>query len=559
MGSGNSYRTWEGTCPSRVYGCMTGKCCLGQCKKDGTCFCQRTNVVDIYGSVCPEGTTCGDDCYCHPTNVEDFKFSVKTDKYSYSPGENVRITAIISGNSNYNDATVITVVTDPQGKQYDIKMEPIGTSASTCTASATGTTCSISTEYHFLGSHNLGSDAPIGGYRIMSTAVSKGIRKNAENKFEVLKEYKDYVDISINPQEQLTHIGKKVKYDVTIIDKHPVMICSPTVRTTYIPETGQTITTTNESLCGEQIYNYLIDVGGLPYHTVFPTVVSVHAGGSKTFELKVFPSSAKTEEGIITAVQTTTTAATTAERMVGITGKPIATEPQVGVIPTQTSAEITPIKEAVFKFAVKASLKEEYTSDTAIGILRVRFVEEPEPSQFPEPEKINIELRKGWNLVSVPGKGIGFSKGTCSEYQKPLAFVYIQDKQRYVSFEDAMNIMGKEELLDYLSTHAFWIYSYEDCNIGFKFKSYSTYSDLTIGKGWNLLGVTKDVIGETLGNIKGTCNFEKIYKWDSYSQKWIEKSENDLIEEKGYGILVKTTSECSLKTNLIQPPPFPGE
>jgi len=66
------------------------------------------------------------------------------------------------------------------------------------------------------------------------------------------------------------------------------------------------------------------------------------------------------------------------------------------------------------------------------------------------------------------------------------------------------------------------------------------------------------MVGDTLSNIKGTCIFEKIYAWDADSQEWIKKSENDLIDKMGYGIVVKTTSACSLRENIIQPP-FPGE
>ena len=581
MGSSYNRKSWEGTCPSSVYGCMTGKCCLGQCNQEGNCFCYRTNKVDIYGDVCPEGTTCGDDCECHPTK-EEFKFNVKTDKYSYSPGENVRITAILSGDSsiNFNEAKVITFVSDNQGTQTEIKMEQVGVSASTCTQSPTGTyTCSIKTEYQFVGNHNIPSNGPIGTWRISSTGVADGNRKNAEINFEVQKVAYDYVDVSINPKEQSTIIGKEVKYDVTITDKHPVMKCyvATPVPVTSATSGGVSIATggmlASESIasattpvetkteivkCGPQIYNYLIEVGGLPYHTVFPTVVNVHAGGSNTFELKVFPSPAKTAEGITTTVETTTTTAATtiAERTVTITGQPIATQSSA----TSTQQETTPVKEATFKFAVKVYLKEDQaTSDSAIGILHVKFIETPEPPSFPDTEKVNIELNKGWNLVSVPGKGIGFIKGTCSEDKKPVAFVYVLDKQRYVSFEEALNIMGKEKLLEYLSTHSFWIYSYDNCNIGFKFNGYSTYSGLAINRGWNLLGVTKDMMGETLSNIKGSCTFEKIYIWDSSSQKWIEKSENDLISEKENGIIVQTVTDCNLKTNSIQPPPFPGE
>jgi hypothetical protein len=58
-------RKWQGICPQGVYGCMTGDCCLGQCSDKVGCFCQHTNVVDMYGNVCSAGKTCGQDCYCH--------------------------------------------------------------------------------------------------------------------------------------------------------------------------------------------------------------------------------------------------------------------------------------------------------------------------------------------------------------------------------------------------------------------------------------------------------------------------------------------------------------
>jgi len=59
-----------GNCPPYVYGCMIRNCCLGQCNLNtGECFCLHTNTVDIYGRVCPEGSTCGNDCRCHPQRV----------------------------------------------------------------------------------------------------------------------------------------------------------------------------------------------------------------------------------------------------------------------------------------------------------------------------------------------------------------------------------------------------------------------------------------------------------------------------------------------------------
>jgi peptidoglycan hydrolase-like protein with peptidoglycan-binding domain len=83
VGQGSGYKSWIGTCPSFIYGCMSGQCCLGQCDQAGKCFCKRTDKVDIYGDVCPSGTTCGSDCYCHPlvltgTEINPYDADVKT-------------------------------------------------------------------------------------------------------------------------------------------------------------------------------------------------------------------------------------------------------------------------------------------------------------------------------------------------------------------------------------------------------------------------------------------------------------------------------------------------
>jgi hypothetical protein len=382
-------------------------------------------------------------------------------------------------------------------------------------------------------------NATLGLYSINAKATLGSIEKDAYSSFKVLYEHtQSFVEVSIKQEKQTTIIGKEVSYDVTVTDSHPSTKCS--INETELP-----------GKCGNQIYNYLISVDDMPYHTVFPTVVSVPAGGSKTFELKVFPSPVKTAEGITTAV--TTTSSATEHRTVGITAEAIATESQ-----TISNAPL-PVREAVFKFSVKASLREDSTvSDSAMGILYVRFIEAIKPPAFPEQEKINIKLKKGWNLVTTPTQGIEFTQGTCIG-EKPLAFVFLSDKQRYVTLEEALSLLGKEGTLNYLGTHSLWIYSYDDCNLGFKVESYSTYSNMKLEKGWNLLGVTQDMIGETLSIIKGDCNFERIYSWNPDKQEWDGKSENDLIESLGNGIAVKVVEDCNLNQNMIQPPPFPGE
>jgi hypothetical protein len=203
--------------------------------------------------------------------TNEFNFYVKTDKYSYSPGESVRIDAILSGypsSFDFKNAAVITTVTDPDGRQYEVKMDSIGASASACTQSITTKTytCAILNEYHFTGTYNIPSDASKGIYRVMSTAITSTIKKNAESSFEVEKTYSDFVDVSINPKEQHTVIGKEVTYQVTITDKHPIPTC-PIIECFNPPCPVPN--------CIRPTYMYYISVNGLPYNTKYQNVIGL--------------------------------------------------------------------------------------------------------------------------------------------------------------------------------------------------------------------------------------------------------------------------------------------
>ncbi len=104
---------WEGTCPYGVYGCMTRDCCLGQCRYTTTkeCFCLHTNKVDIYGDVCPVGTTCGDDCYCHPIRDET-KIAITSPK----DGQTVSgIVTVVAEASNKNELGEMTLTIQKEG------------------------------------------------------------------------------------------------------------------------------------------------------------------------------------------------------------------------------------------------------------------------------------------------------------------------------------------------------------------------------------------------------------------------------------------------------------
>ena len=69
------------------------------------------------------------------------------------------------------------------------------------------------------------------------------------------------------------------------------------------------------------------------------------------------------------------------------------------------------------------------------------------------------------------------------------------------------------------------------------------------------------MVGGYLSDLKGNCEFEKIYLWDSKAQSWdaIDESfafsNNDLNK----GIIVKATDYCTMAgaTILLTPPAMP--
>ncbi len=489
--------------------------------------------------------------------IKEFNFQVKTDKYSYQPGDYVKVIAILSGDPSLNidfaNAEVKITIMDPNNKTHEINVVRLGGVSGGCVQSSYGYLCPIVSEYSFIGSYPLSYDAPSGAYYVNGVAKVGSNVKYADSNFVVSStSIGDVFDIFIKPKEQHTIVGEPAKYSVTIVDKHTTA-CPPqpiSEAGSIVPGSGGTGGGgSGGTACSVPVYYYLISVDGLPYHSVYPPIVSVSSGTITSFELTVYPSPTKTEIGVETAVQKPAAGNFTEERIV---------TPISGSAVTSTAMQSIESSEAVFKFIVQASLRNNLDirdSDTAV--LYVKFVTDPVPPPFPESEKIEGKLKKGWNLVNLPGKVGKFSIGTCSLQSKPTAFVYLPDQQKYVTILEAVRLLG-QDITNYLSTHSFWVYSQQDCELSLEITSFATYSGLQLSGGWNLLGTTKDMVGDTLSNIKGACVFEKVYTWDADSQTWVKRSENDLIDQLGYGILVKTTSACNLKDNLIQPPEFPG-
>ncbi|MDD5086585.1 MAG: hypothetical protein PHV16_02435, partial [Candidatus Nanoarchaeia archaeon] len=243
-------------------------------------------------------------------------------------------------------------------------------------------------------------------------------------------------------------------------------------------------------------------------------------------------------------MQTTSVQKITGNVVVGksITGKAIDE-----MVVEETPKLISPYYAREYKFNVKATLSTNpKIYDTNYAVLRIEPEVFIEPPEFPT-EEVTIDLYKGWNLISLPGKLVQFSDDGCTLNRKLLGFVYLKEEQRYVTLQQAETILGTN-FAEYLAKNAFWIYSYEDCNLRARVDIKVSYSGINLYEGWNLIPITDDIVGGYLNDVMSECDIEKVHKWNAQNQVW-EKITTDYTfsnTETYYGFITKVTNNCVL-------------
>ena len=174
------------------------------------------------------------------------------------------------------------------------------------------------------------------------------------------------------------------------------------------------------------------------------------------------------------------------------------------------------------------------------------------PPQPPQ-EKIKLHLNRGWNLITMPGKG-ELNKGTC---ERIYGFIHIDG--RYYTMKEAEEKTGSEELMEYLRLHSFWIYAFKSCYLEFTLEDYTSYSEINLEGGWNFVPVTYDMESMSLDEIKGECELEKTYMWTPIKQSW-EKMDKDYVFKENdlyRGFISYAVEECGFSQTMLSPPALP--
>ncbi|MBM3303896.1 MAG: hypothetical protein FJY76_02275 [Candidatus Aenigmarchaeota archaeon] len=179
------------------------------------------------------------------------------------------------------------------------------------------------------------------------------------------------------------------------------------------------------------------------------------------------------------------------------------------------------------------------------------------PPQYEE--RIKVKIDKGWNLISIPGT-FSVDKGTCSRPEKWAFFWWYPPEKRFVSMKD----VDKLPMDGWNFKKAgFWAYSPENCQMEFRISSGSEYypvADLPqLFSGWNMVAITRDMLGSKPDDFRGDCEIRGIYMYDS--GKWRSIREQVVpasLESLGRGMAVNVAGDCRLGFTSITPPAFPS-
>jgi len=193
---------------------------------------------------------------------------------------------------------------------------------------------------------------------------------------------------------------------------------------------------------------------------------------------------------------------------------------------------------------------------------------------------VEVPVSEGWNLV------VGFDddhiKADSQIKQEDIlvSYIYRRGPPEYLVFDadDPNSEFGQYfnnipmEDINYIMASPIWIYSTKSGSLKYDRGSMPSYKEIAMEDGWNFLTITPEVYPDddynacydaeyfTFNTIKGSCEYEKIYAWNSETQSWFEVDPNlelqcDFNDLIGHGMIFKFVDDCALGEGEITPPP----
>ena len=191
-------------------------------------------------------------------------------------------------------------------------------------------------------------------------------------------------------------------------------------------------------------------------------------------------------------------------------------------------------------------------------------------------QSVELSIQKGWNLIPW-SKGwtsiAGDSDIKISDFT--YGYLFDLDEQKYVLawINNDYTEEAKLRLGDWIYHSSMWMYSSKDGRLKFVYgiddvaeNEYfsADLQPISLNQGWNFLWVRPEMVGDTFNDIKGNCEFSRIYSYgkDGGEWKWMNllqtmSNEKFTRESIGYALVIKVPSECSMSSAVQGPPKIP--
>lgn len=387
------------------------------------------------------------------------------------------------------------------------------------------------------GSGNVRAELSHNGYNYYANRFFQSYKE------PVIEPVDSRVSIQLDPYHLYVNNGETGTYRVNVKDLRPRIQCAVPYEAQPAP---QEIAVTDGVVakiypiqpivpCNQprQIYNLVVE--GISFEHDMISQVSLAPQESRTFDLKVYPKILDYDAS-----------------------QPNTRIYDVNIIANHiVNSKPGPYSE--FAGSGQARLYLNYGSDNP---------EDPEvPPEFPEEprELVEMELQKGWNLVSLPGELVKFESNSLD--RKLLGYVYLNGG--YVTLQDAKKKLGTG-FNTYLAEHAFWIYSYNTYTLQATVKP--SEAPVKLSTGWNLVPVRYFYKQNTVISMIGNCNvpiihhengeseelgqscgIESMYGWNAYEQKWEKRSlyyhfrDTQRYSDIGTGFIMKMSKSTELR------------
>jgi hypothetical protein len=183
-----------------------------------------------------------------------------------------------------------------------------------------------------------------------------------------------------------------------------------------------------------------------------------------------------------------------------------------------------------------------------------------------ENDMFEIELSEGWNIISFPSDAYYVLDIACD--LNDLAFYwYYPPQSKYYSQQDIYEMYGElndyYEIWDYMKKASLWLYTPDSCTISYALSPSATAYEIEdlpkMFKGYNMMMITMDMVGQSIDDFSGDCVISSIFEWKADAQAWTESTPGMQITEShiSKGLIVKVEGDCNLGEKGIAPPLFP--